>query len=698
MFATRDYLNNSDILRFCIQQATSPDFPDDFDPSKTTARQVAPAFLYPYFRLRMMEPQRARETLEACIAVMEHPSITDNMVLSMMHMVRTFLHYCPMPPIDLYPKLVEQATRFYLWPRPFSDCARDLLEVLAVEIKSPGAALRARIHEETASIYPIASSGVVTGKERLVHLLIDKDVANARWLQVILQNYVPPRPADVDLQLRLLMTIFVVSLPNTTPDQLGLEYLPKEHVNHFYTRVVTIMDQAAAMPKEEDAVKYREEQLAQAKQEILQSLAQTQISYPPRPPRVPSVEFLFRVSGFSSTSQAKDSSYNTRFWYPKRESTDLLANVLRDYTQFASSAYRPVVKIGVVGNDATMHNIVCGYVCLRLQQPDLFDRLDVRFFFIPAVQSTDLGNYLGSVDKWYGAHVVNMMKAIHMLVPTLQPPQQGTVGTFPEIVQQQPSEVERAVRAGRSVSISPALLSAATASPYSMHSSMSQDPMEQLERVLTPSAVLRMELETYFREAKWPLHMNLYRAECSASDNSNITLPFFARAQLGLYAYAEVFRKQQDLSPTLTREEVIAHSKFNFKPVSFQIKYLQMNPVSQARAIGQQDYRQYQQICMASVPTATDAAYNVGADPTHPWLELLLVDNSKKAGGRTDPRIYHVSQVELISERLEPFHLLLDGRPYGPFVKVKITGAMYPDKDKIFTIPVMTYLPTDLGD
>eukprot|EP01122_Echinamoeba_exundans_P011311 TRINITY_DN4451_c1_g1_i1.p1 TRINITY_DN4451_c1_g1~~TRINITY_DN4451_c1_g1_i1.p1 ORF type:complete len:699 (+),score=129.24 TRINITY_DN4451_c1_g1_i1:113-2209(+) len=698
MYATRDYLNSGDILRFCIQQATQPEFPEDFDPAKATARQVAPSFLYSYFRLRMMEPQRARETFEACIAVMEHPSITDDMVLTMMHMIRTFLHYCPIPPIDLYPKLIERATKFYLWPRPHSDAARDLLEVLSVEIKSPGAALRARIHEETASIYPIASSGVVTGKERYVHLLIDKDLPNARWLMEMLRNYVPPRPSDTDLQLRIIMTVFVVSLPNTTPDQLGLEYLPKEHVNHFYNRVIQVMDQCAAMPNEADAVKYREEQLANVKQEILQSLGQTPQSYPPRPPRVPSVEFLFRVSGFTLTTQTKDSSYNTRYWYPKRESTELLANLLRDYTQFASPAYRPVVKVGIVGNDATMHNIICGYVCLRLQQPDLFDRLDVRFFFIPAVQSTDLGNYLGSTDKWYGAHVASFLKAIGMLVPTLPAPQQATPGTFGETTQQQPSEVERAVRSGRSVSISPALVSAATASPYSMHSQMSQDPMEPLERVLCPSAILRMELETYFREAKWPVNMHLYRAECSASDNSTITIPFFSRAQLGLYAYAEVFRKQQDLPATMPREEVINHSKFNFKPVSFQIKYLQMNPVSQARAIGQQDYRQYQQICMASVPVAGDRAMNVNADPTHPWLELLLVDNSKKTGQRSDPKVYHVSQVELLSERVEPFHLLLDGRVYGPFVKVKITGAMYPDKDKIYTMPIMTYLPVDLGD
>lgn len=154
MFATRDYLNSAESLRFCIQQATNIDFPEDFDINKASARLVAPSLIYSYFRLRMLEPQRARETIEACLAVMDHASITDESVLSLLFMLRTFIPYCPIPPTDLYHKLVERVTKFYLWPQPYSDCARDLLELLNVEIKSPGTAMRARIHEESPSVYP----------------------------------------------------------------------------------------------------------------------------------------------------------------------------------------------------------------------------------------------------------------------------------------------------------------------------------------------------------------------------------------------------------------------------------------------------------------------------------------------------------------------------------------------------------------
>lgn len=63
-------------------------------------------------------------------------------------------------------------TQYYIWPRPFADCARDVLELLSLEIKAPGAAFRSRFIEEIAALQvpPIPGSQaaqhppVLTGK------------------------------------------------------------------------------------------------------------------------------------------------------------------------------------------------------------------------------------------------------------------------------------------------------------------------------------------------------------------------------------------------------------------------------------------------------------------------------------------------------------------------------------------------------
>jgi hypothetical protein len=39
-----------------------------------------------------------------------------------------------------------------LWPRPYSDVARDVLQMLTIELKSPGAAMRKVLMEENPDL------------------------------------------------------------------------------------------------------------------------------------------------------------------------------------------------------------------------------------------------------------------------------------------------------------------------------------------------------------------------------------------------------------------------------------------------------------------------------------------------------------------------------------------------------------------
>jgi hypothetical protein len=68
------------------------------------------------------------------------------------------------------------------------------------------------------------------------------------------------------------------------------------------------------------------------------------------------------------------------------------------------------------------------------------------------------------------------------------------------------------------------------------------DFIGELERQINPSLILRNEVENYFREAKWPLNLNIYRCECYTTDTEAVTVPFFSRAQIGLLAHVEAFR------------------------------------------------------------------------------------------------------------------------------------------------------------
>lgn len=82
--------------------------------------------------------------------------------------------------------------------------------------------------------------------------------------------------------------------------------------------------------------------------------------------------------------------------FPHRFSMDLIASILDSKEQcdttrsnsnffFPTIAFEsstpeaiPIGRIGIVGGDSTLHNILCSYVTLKLNAPQLFDYLDLR--------------------------------------------------------------------------------------------------------------------------------------------------------------------------------------------------------------------------------------------------------------------------------------------------------------------------------
>jgi hypothetical protein len=80
---------------------------------------------------------------------------------------------------------------------------------------------------------------------------------------------------------------------------------------------------------------------------------------------------------------------------------------------------RPFVRIGIVGNDSTVHNIVSAYLGMRITRADYFNKLDVRFFLIP-IDDCHLAGFMGRQDKWYGRQVACLTKCIFGLYPSTQ--------------------------------------------------------------------------------------------------------------------------------------------------------------------------------------------------------------------------------------------------------------------------------------
>lgn len=648
---------------------------------------MAVSLLHNLVRNRLYHNQESSNfVFEQLIGMLQHPSVSETLLLPLLHMLRVSLSNTSFPPISLLPRIITAVTPYYIWPRPYSDAAREVIEVASIELKSPGTALRTTMMEETPSLVPgIPSSSLQDTNsstiplERNVWILFDKDLPRARALYEILKQHVPTQTSSTELQLRFLATIFSIVL-KMKPEALGLEYATPEQLTLYFGAAVTVLEHSLTLP-EERAIEYYAAELSALQKKILSEIGSAVQHKPPKPMRLPPLNFVPKVAGFPVKDLSIDTNAHTRHRFPKRESYDHLLEILNQASEMVIPGERPpTVKIGIIGGDDTIHNLATGYLVLSTDRPELVEKVDVQFYFIPA-DNSDLANWFCSLDPWYGRHSITLPRAVTGIYPSPQSDASSPSGSSSS----SSAYGQSSTPSGRSQSM--------RIDPLALSNSF-VDLIEEQSKLISPSSILHSELEYMFREAKNPLNLNIFKAECVLPDNSTITLPFFARACLGLPAAIEAFKKVNDLGSNLTEAEITAHKNFKWNPPTVALKYIQMNPLSVARAIGQQDARVYTTITLASLPVASDANNFINPDPTHPWLELtLLEDKKKKATYREDVRTYHVSQVELGGP--EPFDLCLDGISYGFVSKVKFTAATHSDKELIYRLPFMTYFPTE---
>lgn len=642
---------------------------------------ILPLILH-YIKKKLTNKEDSLEIFQTLVDSLNDPAITDDIAQSILHMLRIFLIYCPHPPTDLLPKIISSVKPFFVWPIIFSNSAMNVINLVSLEIKAPGAGLRSKLIEEIPLLLPNSETAEMesTGLERKVFIIFDSNCKKAKHLHELLKSFKPPYPAGSDLQLRMVSSIFESCLCIKS-DSLGLEYCSPENIDMFYNEAMRILEHSVTL-SDTDALQYRIQHLTELKEQITSSISTIKHFSKANMLSLAPLDIQMKLGEFGPSTLTGERVSHARHHYPKRPSFDILLEMLESYLKLECPS-KPLVRIGIVGGDSTMHNVVSGVVCLRVSRPDIFEKLDIRFYFIPSDTSA-LGSWLSSQDSWYGKQVALLSRSIQGIYPTTDV-LSGVYGN---------DEVPPMFKLPNSRRGIDSLSKMVNPSQNSDNESLSDDS-DDIQ--FNPSVLFRYEIESYFRDAKWPLNLAIYRCECF-KDDSSYTIPFFSRAQIGMKVSIESFKKQNNLPNQLTESEVISSKNFKFNAPTLSLKYIQMTPTNIARITGQQTEISYHTLTIASLPHPDDKENGLNANPTKPWLELMLVEDqgskNKKKNIRDEPKCFHISQIEILGE--EKFEMLLDGVLYGPFKKVKITSAMQPDKDKIISLPIMTFYQNDL--
>jgi len=480
---------------------------------------------------------------------------------------------------------------------------------------------------------------------------------------------------------------------------------------------------------EEEAKVFRVKQLEVLREEVL-SIVQTidKLSTvatfnKPSNNSMPPLNFQFIPCNCDNSAPSKNDVTISPFKYPKRSSLDILTNLIGQYAAFANPKSKPLIKIGILGGDTTLHNILCSYICLKTTAPKSFDGLDLQFFVLPADPS-DFCKFLSRYDGWYFRHVYCMQKCLLRVLPSsstlpllstanppnvtlersqtkLAPVEQKSKSWSNGQMDKSIEEINKMSLASRSVTSMPRQRSLRfpTNSTNEETSGTLFQGLAELygsdETPPTPSTILRNEMQNYFREALWRLEINTYRCECWDADGNYFTIPFCQRAEISVRSFTRAQKKESSKN-TLTN--------FKFAPPVVGIKFTQMNVVGQSKQGIPIEPRPYNSIVIANIPTQGDRG--VVPNPTKLWLEMTLMEAEsakKRKAKSTDKDLdsatisgYHVSVVDLeVDDKKKGIiYLLLDDVLYGPFYRARVGAGL--NGEDVFTMPFMTFFPLDL--
>jgi len=404
---------------------------------------------------------------------------------------------------------------------------------------------------------------------------------------------------------------------------------------------VQILNEAVLM-KQEDAEPHRKKALSALRDELI-SQSEANVSKPasgfvkPKRAVMPPLNFQFiPVNCANPIPQKGDSSFQTKFRYPKRPSIEILSNIVGQYAAFADAKCKPVIKIAVVGGDSALHNVISSFINLKKSTPRSLDGLEVQIFLIP-VESNMFGLFLSRYDGWYGRHVYSLCKGLLRAVPTIVPPsptnsiERPTQMDTPKPKSWTNSEFDKSLE---QISKMNSSLNSVSSKQMSLRlKSESGSPgifqdLKQLyadeEKPPSPSWILRSEVENLFREAKWKLEVNAYHCECWGEDSFYYTIPFFQRAELGWKPYSRYVQKPlPDPQPGSSSGKVL-----KWAPPTFVLKCTQMNVLGVSRPGPTMEAKSYHSIVIANIPVQGDRG--VPPNPSKPWLERTLIEVDKK--------------------------------------------------------------------
>ncbi|KAL2629491.1 hypothetical protein R1flu_014177 [Riccia fluitans] len=613
------------------------------------------------------------------------------------------------------------AAEYAQWFSPIREIAQNTAQVLWLEGKAPGSALRKRCASSDAR-FGLTQPTRVTHSS--IHVVVSSKSHSSYNLTYLLNA--TPIEADVEpyndvdyvhytrwrmiLQMLRCCGVEEVIAESEAHGPTVLSQQPPDFIATVYERLLLIMAEAGQYPDAGSAANLRAQGVKQVWNEISQMLNLKEAISPPVDEVLINDLPTIRLNSLRFTTiQAQPS------WQPNQSTMtsgvhgglprfsrtgaeDILLTIISrtvDVNVYMNpvlleaqrqTGVKEVVKVLVGGGDGYMNYILQGFINLHYfgekLPPAVLDQLDFRFYLLPTGNVNSLATYIGVNDIWYDANIKRMLTSGLPFVPHVASPKQIHEDLFG--LKQKQQEL---------------------------------DPDWQ---TITPRNLLTKQVENYVLEATNNFRISIFKCDAWYHDGQTetyCTIPFFARAEIGLTAalvspmgerqlgqHAGAPRAARTATETIASmcQKVGFNFSITFTGLAFDDKELPHK----------KEEGRYTSFMVVNVPKPHE--HSLACEPWSDHMDFFVLDSTHKAVA--DQKINSLSDlaywsrpgranwisVEAVKGEEEEspinFDIVIDGEVFGPFHRVTFSPCIHPmHRNQNLKLPLMTYWPPQIS-
>jgi len=379
--------------------------------------------------------------------MLTQPALAETTLLAAGYMLKQFIASGPITDAQFLRKALTSLRQFYLWPKPFGTCTREILQTIKDELICPGSLFRSQFDAEAkiGNYRPVKKNGEY-GREVYYFWEVDhpesktraavmelrprKATEKKRWDQgvVKLDPNLSPRLSGTT-QALLILNLFAEEkeVGAADADAENFSKLSEAQIGTLYTKFQDITNTLRGLSLDKVAA-VRVAELKKLKAEVAALAAKGTAGTTPLPkemksPYLPELPPLVHTSIETSgglKQETKDELGLMCLKYIPYPSTDIeehLESILANY----ATVPKPItLRLVVAGGNKLLHSFLCSYMRVNQLHPEWVKDVNIQLYVAPW-SSNDLCNFIARHDPWYNRHIFVPSRTPLLVLPFSNP-------------------------------------------------------------------------------------------------------------------------------------------------------------------------------------------------------------------------------------------------------------------------------------